>query len=64
VGDRTTSLDALAEKESTGRGERGVTVSHEDLRDGELASTPAHLVLEVLPLVDPRGVNNVRGKYI
>jgi hypothetical protein len=63
VGDRAASLDALAKQESTGGGERSVTVGHEDLRVGVLAWTPAHLLPEVFVLVDPRGVNNVRGKY-
>jgi hypothetical protein len=62
VGHRAASLDALAEQESTGRGQRGVTVGHEDLREVVLASTPAHLLPEVFVLVDPPGVNNVRGR--
>jgi hypothetical protein len=63
VGDRPTSLNALAQQQSTGGGQRSVTVGHEDLRVGELASTPAHLHPEVFVLVDPYRVNNVRGKY-
>jgi hypothetical protein len=63
VGDRPTSLDALAQQKSTGRGQRSITVGHEDLRVGELASTPAHLHPEVFVLVDPYRVNNVCGKY-
>jgi hypothetical protein len=50
-------------RESTGRRQRGVTVGHEDLRVGELASTPAHLHPEVFDLVDPYRVNNIREKY-
>jgi hypothetical protein len=63
MGDGAACLDAPAQQESTGRGERGVTVGHEDLRGGELASTPAHLLPEVFSLVDPGRVNNVRGNY-
>jgi hypothetical protein len=62
MGDGASRGDALAEQESTGRGEWSVTVGHEDLRVGVLASTPAHLLPEVFVLVDPTGVNNVRGK--
>jgi hypothetical protein len=36
-------------------------VRHEDLRVGELASTPAHLLPEVLLVVDPYRVTNVSG---
>jgi hypothetical protein len=64
VGDGPTGLDPLAQQQSTGGGQRSVTVGHEDLRVGELASTPAHLHPEVFVLVDPYRVNNVRGKYI
>jgi len=37
-------------------------VTHEDLRLGELASTPAHLLPEVFALVDPYRVTNVRER--
>ena len=56
---RGSRLDATAQQPSTLRGERGVTVTHEDLRFGELASTPAHLHPEVFALVDPYRVTNV-----
>jgi hypothetical protein len=62
MSDGAARLDAPAEQESTGRGQRSVTVGHEDLRVGVLASTPAHLLPEVFVLVDPTGVNNVRGR--
>jgi hypothetical protein len=62
VGDHPVLFDPSAEQESTCRGEWGVSVGHEDLREVVLASTPAHLHPEVFVLVDP-GVNNVRGKY-
>jgi hypothetical protein len=62
MGNGTTGFDAPAEQESTGWGQWSVTVRHEDLRVGVLASTPAHLLPEVFVLVDPTGVNNVRGR--
>ncbi len=37
-------------------------VTHEDLRVGELASTPAHLQPEVFALVDPYRVTKVRER--
>ncbi len=37
-------------------------MTHEDLRVGELASTPAHLQPEVFALVDPYRVTNVRER--
>jgi hypothetical protein len=43
-------------------GQRSVTVTHEDLRDGALASTPAHLQPEVFALVDPYRVTKVRER--
>ncbi len=52
----------MAEQQSALGGERGVTVTHEDLRVGELASTPAHLQPEVFALVDPCRVTKVRER--
>jgi hypothetical protein len=63
VGDRTSGLDAPAQQESTSGGKGSVTVRHKDLRKGVLDSSSAHLLPEVFHLVDPAGVNNVRGKY-
>ena len=60
VGDRLAGLDALAQQQSTGRGERSVTVSHEDLRCGVSLQTAAHLQPGVFALVDPYRVTNVR----
>jgi hypothetical protein len=57
--DRCAGLDPAAQQQSTLRGQRSVTVAHEDLRVGELASTPAHLLPEVFALVDPHHVTNV-----
>jgi hypothetical protein len=62
VGDGGSRLDAAAHQQSTLRGQRGVTVTHEDLRVGELASTPAHLHPKVFALVDPYRVTNVRER--
>jgi hypothetical protein len=59
--DRRSGFDPLAQQQSAGRRQRGVTVRHEDLRVGELASTPAHLLPEVLLVVDPYRVTNVSG---
>ena len=53
-----------AQQESTLRRERGVTVTHEDLWVGELASTPAHLHPEAFALVDPYRVTNIRERNI
>lgn len=62
--DWLTSLDPPTQKQSTGRRQNGVTVTHEDLRVGELASTPAHLLPEVFAMVDPHPpVTNVHGNY-
>ena len=63
VGDGRAGLDAPAEQQSTLWGERGVTVTHEDLRVGELASTPAHLQPEVFLVVDPYRVTKVHERY-
>jgi hypothetical protein len=60
--DRGSGLDPLTQQQSTGRGERSVTVTHEDLRGVVLASTPAHLLPEVFALVDPYRVTNVRER--
>jgi hypothetical protein len=62
VSDRTAGLDTPAQQQSTLRRERSVTVTHGDLRRGELASTPAHLLPEVSLMVDPYRVTNVREK--
>jgi hypothetical protein len=62
MSDRFAGLDAAAQQQSTSRSERSVTVTHEDLRDGVLASTPAHLLPEVFALVDPYRVTNVRER--
>jgi len=59
MGDRRACRDAPAEEQSALRSEGSVTVSHEDLRVGELASTPAHLLPEVFALGDPYRVTNV-----
>jgi hypothetical protein len=59
VCDRCAGLDPATQQESTLRGQRGVTVTHEDLREVVLAWTPAHLLPEVCTLVDPRRVTNV-----
>jgi hypothetical protein len=64
MSDRRTSLDPTTQQQSTLRGQRGVTVTHEDLRVGELASTPAHLQPEVFALVDPYRVTNVCERNI
>jgi hypothetical protein len=62
MSDGMASLDTAAQQQSTLRGERSVTVAQEDLRVGELASTPAHLQPEVFALVDPYRVTNVRER--
>jgi len=59
MGDWCAGLDSATQQQSTLRGQRSVTVTHEDLRVGELASTPAHLLPEVFALVDPYRVTNV-----
>jgi hypothetical protein len=64
VGYGCSGLDAPAEQQSTSHDERGVTVTHEDLRGGELASTPAHLQPEVFLVVDPYRVTKVHKRYI
>jgi hypothetical protein len=64
MSDRSAGLDPSAEQESTLRRQRSVTVSHEDLRVGELASTPAHLLRGSSALVDPYGVTNVSERNI
>jgi hypothetical protein len=61
--DRLACLDPPAQQQSTSWRERGVTVSHEDLRVVVLAWTPAHLLPEVFALVDTGRVNNVRESY-
>jgi hypothetical protein len=60
--DRASRLDSAAQQQSTLRGQRSVTVTHEDLREGALAWTPAHLQPEVFALVDPYRVTNVRER--
>jgi hypothetical protein len=62
MSDRCPGLDPAAQQQSTLRGQRGVTVTHEDLREVVLASTPAHLLPEVFALVDPYHVTNVRER--
>jgi hypothetical protein len=62
--DRCAGLDPAAQQQSTLSGQRSVTVTHEDLRDGALASTPAHLQPEVFALVDPYRVTKVRERNI
>jgi hypothetical protein len=62
TGDRRAGLDPATEQESPLRGQRGVTVTHEDLRVVVLASTPAHLPPEVFALVHPYRVTNVRER--
>jgi hypothetical protein len=59
MSNRCARLDAATQQQSSLRGERSVTVTHEDLRAGELASTPAHLHPEVFALGDPYPVTNV-----
>ena len=61
MGDGCATFNALAEQKSTSRNEGSVTVAHEDLRVGVLASTPAHVLPEVFALVVSEGVTNVRG---
>ena len=63
MGDGGAGLDSAAQQQSTLRGERGVTVTHEDLRFGELASTPAHLHPEVFALVD-RTTSRVKSRHV
>ncbi len=63
VGDRDAGLDPPAEQQSALGRQRGVTVTHEDLRVGELASTPAHLQPEVFLVVDPYRVTKVHERY-
>ena len=62
MGNRAAGLDPTAQQQATLRGERGVTVTHEDLREVVLASTPAHLHPEVFALVDPYRVTNVHER--
>jgi hypothetical protein len=62
MGDRSAGLDAPTEQESTLGGQRSITVTHEDLREVVLDSTPAHLLPEVFALVDPYRVTNVRER--
>jgi len=59
MGNRRACGDPATQQQTSLRGERSVTVTHEDLRVGELASTPAHLLPEVFALVDPYPVTNV-----
>jgi hypothetical protein len=59
MGHGTTGVDAPAQQQSTMRCQRSVTVTHEDLRVGELAWTPAHLLRGSSALVDPYRVTNV-----
>jgi len=49
-------------RSSTLGGQRSITVTHEDLREVVLDSTPAHLLPEVFALVDPYRVTNVRER--
>jgi hypothetical protein len=62
MSDRRARLDPATQQKSTLSGQRSVTVTHEDLRNGALASTPAHLQPEVFALVDPYRVTNVRER--
>jgi hypothetical protein len=63
MGDGCAGLDTPTEQQSTLWGKRGVTVIHEGLRVGELASTPAHLQPEVFLVVDPYRVTKVHERY-
>ena len=62
MGDGGAGFDPPAQQESTPGGQRSITVTHEDLREVVLDSTPAHLLPEVLALVDPYRVTNVRER--
>jgi hypothetical protein len=65
MGNRDARGDALAQQQSARRGQWGVTVAQGDLREGGLASTPAHLLPEVFSRVDPAyRVNNVRERNV
>lgn len=55
-------LDPATQQESSLRGERGVTVTHGDLRGVCVPSTAAHLPPEVFASVDPYRVTNVRER--
>ena len=60
--DRGARLDPPTQQQSTLRGQRSVTVTHEDLRGGVLASTPAHLQPEVFAWWTPTASpTSVRG---
>lgn len=59
--DRATTVDPLDEDFAAGRGQLGVTVSHESLRRCG-TSTSAHLLPEALALVDLVRLNKVRGQ--
>jgi hypothetical protein len=59
MGDRRAGLDTPAKEESTVRGEGSVTVCHRDLRGVCMPWSAAHLLPEVLLVVDPIGVTNV-----
>jgi hypothetical protein len=65
VGAGLTGLNALAQQRSTGGRQRSITAGREDLRVGELASTPAHLhtYIRRSSFLWTPTVNNVRGKY-
>jgi hypothetical protein len=56
---RGAGLDPATQQQSSLRGQRGVTVAHEDLWEVVLAWTPAHLRPEVFALVDPYRVTNL-----
>jgi len=55
---RGAGLDPATQQQSSLRGQRVVTVAHEDLWE-VLAWTPAHLQPEVFALVDPYRVTNL-----
>jgi hypothetical protein len=56
---RGAGLEPATQQPSSLRGQRGVTVAHEDLWEVVLAWTPAHLQPEVFALVDPYRVTNL-----
>jgi hypothetical protein len=62
MSDRITGSDPPAQQRSPLARERSVTVTHRDLRVGELASTPAHLLPEVSSVVDPYRITNVHER--
>jgi hypothetical protein len=53
MGDGCAALDPATQQQSTLRGQRSVTVTHEDLREVCVPSTAAHLHPEVFVLGDP-----------